>query len=201
MPVPAVDAHQAEGILTPLALSRLLEWLDDGIESNGERYLEMHRKLVSYFDRRNRFSADELADETLRRVARTLEESSVIVTRPPARYCYVIARFVLLEDIRRGRRQVPFDELQSGVAAEHAGQAGSEDGLPIEEHRFDCLDRCLAGLRAEERELIVEYYGGARRRGAEHRSQMAQRMGITKNALCIRATRIRERLMNCVARG
>jgi len=29
----------------------LLEWLDDGIDSQGEKYLEMRRRLVAYFDR------------------------------------------------------------------------------------------------------------------------------------------------------
>jgi RNA polymerase sigma factor (sigma-70 family) len=199
VPTSAVEAPQREGILTPLALSRLLEWLDDGVESNGERYLEMHRRLVSYFDRRNRFAADELADETLRRIARTLEQSGVIITRPPARYCYVVARFVLLEDIRRARRQVPFDEVEASVAERDAGRPGADEGPASDEQRFDCLDRCLQGLRADERTLIVEYYGGAGRYGAEHRLRMAERMGISKNALCIRATRIRERLLNCVA--
>jgi DNA-directed RNA polymerase specialized sigma24 family protein len=199
VPVSAVEAPQTEGILTPLALNRLLEWLDDGLDSNGERYLEMHRKLLSYFDRRNRFAADELADETFRRIARTLEQSGEIVTKPPARYCYVVARFVLLEDIRRSRKQVPFDEVQSTVAERHGGAVRSDHGSITEERRFVCLDRCLRELRADERQLIVEYYGGARRKGGEHRFQMAERMGITKNALCIRATRIRERLMNCVA--
>jgi DNA-directed RNA polymerase specialized sigma24 family protein len=199
VPVSAAEAPQREGILTPLALSRLLEWLDDGVDSNGERYLEMHRRLVSYFDRRNRFAADELADETLRRIARTLEQTGVIVTKPPARYCYVVARFVLLEDIRRARRQVQFDEVKSAVAERQGGRPGSEAGPASDELRFDCLDRCLQRLAADERTLIVEYYGGARRQGAEHRLRMAERMGISKNALCIRATRIRERLINCVA--
>jgi hypothetical protein len=67
----------------------LLEWLDDGVESHGERYLEMRRRLVSYFDRRDRTAADELADETFNRIARTLEHTGEIATRPPARYCYV----------------------------------------------------------------------------------------------------------------
>ena len=199
MPVSAVEMPRTEETLTPLALNRLLEWLDDGVDSNGERYLEMHRRLVSYFDRRNRFAADELADETLKRVAGTLEESGVILTRPPARYCYVVARFVLLEDIRRARRQVPFDELRSPVK-ERGRLPGSEDAMSSEEQRFVCLDDCLNELREEERELIVEYYGGASRQGAGHRQRMADRMGITKNALCIRATRIRETLTNCVAR-
>ena len=63
----------------------MLEWLDDGVESDGETYLEMRRRLVQYFDRRNRLSADDLADEALNRIARTLEKDGSIATTPPAR--------------------------------------------------------------------------------------------------------------------
>jgi hypothetical protein len=93
--------------LTQIAFGRLLAWLDDGVESHGERYVEMRRRLVAYFDRRDRPNADELADETLSRISRTLEQDGRIDMTPPARYCYcyVIAKFVLLEDVRRERRQ------------------------------------------------------------------------------------------------
>src|SRR5262245_48668869 len=95
-----------EPLFTKFAFTRLLEWLDDGVESHGEKYLEMRRRLVSYFDQRLRPAADELADETFSRIARTLGETGVIAVTPPARYCFVVAKFVLLEDFRRHRRHV-----------------------------------------------------------------------------------------------
>jgi hypothetical protein len=54
----------------------------------------MRRRLVQYFDRKNCLRPDELADETLNRVARRLEEKGGITDTPPARYCYILARFV-----------------------------------------------------------------------------------------------------------
>ena len=107
MYVQTQEVFRESPLLTQVAFDRLLAWLDDGVDSHGERYLEMRRRLVGYFTRRNRPSADDLADETLNRVARTLEQSGVIETKPPARYCYVVARFVMLEDIRSERRQLP----------------------------------------------------------------------------------------------
>ena len=89
----AFTRHPAEEPrLTRAAFSRLLEWLDDGVGSQGERYPEMRRRLVSYFDRRNRPSADDLASETLSRIGRTLENDGAIAATPPAQYCYVRAR-------------------------------------------------------------------------------------------------------------
>jgi DNA-directed RNA polymerase specialized sigma24 family protein len=175
----------------------LLAWLDDGTESHGERYLEMRRRLVSYFDRRNRPGADELADETLNRVARTLEKSGVIATRPPARYCYVIARFVLLEDLRRGRRHVGLDETRLSIGVRTSMAEPPED-LALREQRLDCLDRCLEQLKPEQRLLIVDYYRDSRRQKIERRRELADRMGISMNALAIRACRIRDALLTCL---
>ncbi len=90
---PRPDVKEERG-LSALAFTRLLDWLDDGVDSYGERYLEMRRRLISYFDRRNRPFADDLADETLNRIGKTLERGDVIAIRPQARYCYIVARFV-----------------------------------------------------------------------------------------------------------
>jgi DNA-directed RNA polymerase specialized sigma24 family protein len=182
--------------LTPLALQRLLEWLDDGADSNGEAYLEMRRRLVSYFDRRNRQSPDDLADETLNRVGATLEKTGRIAVTPPARYCYVVAKYVLLEDIRRDHRDVPFAEV---ALKDQASPAAPDAADLLREQRLDCLDRCLAGLKPEQRDLVLEYYRSDERRPIERRREMASRLGISANALAIRACRIRDTLQGCVA--
>ena len=103
------------------AFSRLLEWLDDGVDSHGERYVEMRRRLVSYFDRRHRPSADDLADETLNRIGRTLATDGAIAIAPPARFCYAVARLVLLEDLRREQVPVAVDDHQIGGASSGRG--------------------------------------------------------------------------------
>lgn len=192
------EALREEPTITQLAFARLLAWLDDGVPSHGERYLEMRRRLVSYFDRRNRPAAEELADETLNRIGRTLEQTGAIATKPPARYCYFVAKFVLLEDIRRERRHVPLDEGRyADVPRENARVAPDENAL-LREQRLDCLDRCLQQLKPEQRELIVEYYADVRRQKIDRRRELAARLGISMNALGIRAFRIRDSLMACV---
>ena len=97
--MPVDDILREQQRLTHVAFSRLLEWLDDGVDSRGARYLEMRRRLASYFDRRNRPSPDDLADETLNRIGRTLEKEGAIAITPPARYCYQVAKAVLFEDV------------------------------------------------------------------------------------------------------
>lgn len=192
------DVLREETGITQLAFGRLLAWLDDGADSNGERYLEMRRRLVAFFDRRNRQAADDLADETLNRVGRTLEQSGLILTRPPARYCYVVARFVLLEDLRRDRRHVPLQETWNTDVARGVVRVGPDEGVIVREQRLDCLDRCLQELKPEQRTLIIEYYADVRRQKIERRRDLARRLGVTMNGLGIRAWRIRDRLMACV---
>ncbi len=197
---PAPKAFREESILTQHAFARLLEWLDDGEDSHGERYLEMRRRLVSYFDRRNRPAVDDLADETLNRVARMLVQSGAIAIRPPARYCYIVARFVLLEDCRRGRKHVALDEPRSAeISKAQSRITGENDNkLAIREQSLECLDRCLQELRLDQRDLAIEYYRDAKRQRIEHRRSLAATLGISTNALAIRACRIRESLTTCV---
>lgn len=191
------EAFRETAVFTELAFGRLLEWLDDGVDSHGETYVEMRRRLVSYFDRRNRLSADELADETLSRIARTLEKDGQIATRPPARYCYVVAKYVLLEDIRRERPRVSLDETRS-LRVRSATLSEPDEGQAAEEERFECFETCLQKLKPEQRELIVEYYRDTRREKIERRRDLAKRLGISMNALGIRASRIRSTLEACV---
>ena len=194
-----LDILKEERALTPRSFQRLLEWLDDGSDSEGGRYLEVRRRLVTYFDRRNRPLADDLADETLNRVARSLEAGPIRVT-PPARYCYVIARFVLLEDIRHERTQRRVD------AFARLDMPGTRGLRPVEpdrlqlarERRLDCLDRCLEALKPEQRELVLEYYRESQRQRIDRRRDLAQKLGISMNALGVRAFRIRDALEACV---
>ncbi len=115
-------------------------------------------------------------------------------------YCYVVARFVLLEDIRRDRRHVSIDEprrvdlLRTGPI----GLVEPDERAAIREERLDCLAPCMQTLRPEQRELAIEYFRDSGRQRIDRRRDLAKRLGITMNALGIRAFRIRDALMTCV---
>jgi DNA-directed RNA polymerase specialized sigma24 family protein len=192
------ETFQEDPTLTEAAFARLLTWLDDGTDSDGESYLEARRRLVAYFDRKNRPAPDSLADDTLNRISRTLEKSGAIATTPPLRYCYVVARFVLLEDLRRERRHVRFDDVRHANAVTNSASGETNDAAFVQERRLECLDGCLRKLKPEQQDLIVDYYGDARRQRIARRRDLAVRFGITMNALGIRAWRIRAALENCV---
>ena len=190
--------------LTPSAFRRLLEWLDEGAaDSGGERYLEMRRRLVAYFDRKNCLTPDELADETLNRVARRLEEQAgEIETETPAKYCYIVARFVFMEYLRAARKDaVPLDDvLRTEREKDFAAAAGQNYEKQIKEKMLDCLEQCTAKLEATSRDIIIRYYFGEERVKIENRRALAESLGITTNALTIRACRIRDKLESCVGK-
>jgi DNA-directed RNA polymerase specialized sigma24 family protein len=183
--------------LSQIVFTKLLAWLDDGVESHGERYVEIRRRLVAYFERRNCPDADELADETLSRIGRTLEQDGHIETTPPARYCYVVARFVLLEAFRRERRHARLDTVWQIDHGRHEA-ASDDEQAALRERQLECLDRCLDELNRDQRRLIVDYYADAKSPRIERRRALAARLGITMNALAIRASRIRDTLHACI---
>ena len=183
--------------MTEGAFRRLLAWLDEGTDSDGRNFLEMRRRLVAFFDRKNCLNADELADETLNRVARRLEEEGKIESETPAKYCYITARFVFMESLREQEKQaISLDEVPESrqLAAEKTEEKERRERL------LTCLEQCTDQLEAANREIILRYYFGEERVKIENRRALAASLDITVNALSIRAFRIRDRLEACVGK-
>lgn len=173
---------------------RLLAWLDQGVNTNGQSYLAIRERLLGYFDRKNCLNADDLADETLNRVARRLaEEGGNIDTEIPAKYCYIVARFVFMEYLRANEK-----EIAALADIGRQKNATSPEDRDRKEKMLECLDRCAGKLEASQRELVFDYYSGEQRVKIENRRSLAQTLGITVNALSIRACRIRDKLESCV---
>lgn len=186
---------------TENSFQQFLHWLEEGVDSSGEKYLEMRRRLVAYFDRKNCRNADELADETLSRVAQKLQEKGEITDLSPAHYCYVTAKFVFLEYIRHSKRgQISLDEIPaSGLPALEAASASFPgNDSENQEQTFNCLDRCLKKLTSSDSELILAYYQGEQQEKIQRRRQLSGKLGLSANALSIRACRIRGKVEACV---
>ena len=189
-PATAKARSKKEWKPTPEAFRQLLTWLDRGIESNGERYLEIRRRLVGYFRRKESLSPDDLADDVLNRVARRLEEEGAISDDPPERYCYIVAKFVFLESLRSP------DRLRTDLVPEALAAPPDAD-----DDRLERLDRCLEQLTAPDRRLILDYYRGDQHTRIEQRRELAAQLSMTPNALALRASRLRARLEQCVGAG
>ncbi|MGH9883815.1 MAG: RNA polymerase sigma factor [Pyrinomonadaceae bacterium] len=185
--------------LTPQAFHRLLNWLDEGRDSDGQKYVEMRRRLVAYFDRKNVSTPDELAEETLNRVAVRLEEEGITEGDSPAKYCYIVARFVFMEHLRaRQRSEALLDGLRREAEGHRSDSSETAEKNELKELMLNCLEQCTDKLEPLHREIITRYYVGKERVKIENRRALAESLGITQNALSIRACRIRDKLEACV---
>lgn len=174
---------RTERELTKEGFDRLLAWLDEDREKAAEKYEEIRNRLMKVFESRGCASPDRLADETIDRVARRIHEVAATYEGKPVLYFHGVARLVHLEYLRRRPLWLPT----------------SIDDTPEEiEERYDCLEQCLNRLTPRNRELILDYYDDKRQTGTDPRKQAAWRLGISPNALRIRAHRIRESLGKCI---
>ena len=181
-------------VVSESSFQSLLKWIDEGKDSAGERYLELYRRLVNYFDRKNCLNPNDLADETLNRVARRLEEEGKIESETPAKYCYITAKFVFLETLRsKEKHNVAIDAVIEN-------KLGGDDSMDQSEKEigFECLEQCAGKLEDANREIIFGYYYGEERIKIENRRMLAKKFELSINALSIRACRIREKLRICV---
>jgi len=190
---------------TEKVFQKFLRWLDEGTDSEGQRYLEVRRRLEVYFDRKNCVAPGELADETLNRVARKLEENGEITDVGPLQYCYIVAKYVFLEALRAEKRAPFYRSVSSANPGNLSGQSVTlleADGAAAQKEKIAaCLDHCLKNLSSADRELIVEYYRGKQRSKIERRAALAAKLGLTANALSIRACRVRQKLEACINSG
>ena len=185
--------------LTQPVFTRFLDWLDGADNSEGRVYLEMRQRLVTYFDRKNCLDPDDLADEVLNRVARRLEEEGSIESETPAKYCYIIARYVFMESLRSPlAKTVQLDHVSSGRSGGDLAVVADPDQTATTERAMTCLDRCADKLDADSRKMIFGYYVGTERIKIENRRILADKIGISMNALSIRACRVRNKLETCV---
>jgi len=170
-------------VMSQETFEALLDWLDSDREHAGLKYEDIRTRLIKFFSATSQTEAEALTDETINRVARRLSDVKDQVYGERARYFYGVARKVQLEYLRRKQPQ--------------AEQGFVSDSAQIE-IEYRCLEECIAKLSAENRELVLRYYGAEGRERIEQRKLQAQKLGIAPNALRIRAFRIRAELQKCL---
>jgi len=161
------------------AFNQLLHWLDPDPEAAGQTYELLRRKLIVMFACRGCSFPEDLADETIDRVARKLPQIEPHYVGSPIRYFYGVARKICLEDLGKTSfqyfRPMPPDK---------------EDLEELLQHLDDALNK----LEQADRELILDYYRENGRTKIENRKALAERMGLQLNALRLRVYRIKSQL-------
>lgn len=156
------------------------------------RYSALRGRLSRFFEWNGADQPDELADQTLDRLARrisTQDGSLGEVILDPEKYAVGIARLVLRETWRRQQRA----ERVLAVVSMNLEAQGQRDSARIEALAA-LLDECLMALPPESRSMIERYYCAEGDNQIEARQRLAAELGISNNALRNRAMRIRAEL-------
>src|SRR5262245_54854713 len=131
-----------------VSFDRLLTLLDGDPERAGDRYEAIRRKLIKFLEWRGCMRPEEVADETMDRVARRVGQGEQIHSADPLRYFLGVARNVLRETWARERRERV--EAQAPAAEPFYDPSHDDDRAEVES-RLACIERCLALFPAESR--------------------------------------------------
>ena len=163
---------------------QLLAWLGPDRERAGEKYEEIRYRLIKIFIHRGCPIAEELADETIDRVAHKAPQViGAYQASDPALYFYGVAQNVFLEYVKKKPDPKPLPP---------------PDPPEEKERRQECLDRCLGELDPPSRDFILRYYKNDKGAKIEHRKGLAAEMGVSLNGLRVRAHRIKASLQACM---
>lgn len=173
--------------LTQDNFDALLDWLDPDREKAGEKYEAIRSGLIGVFIYKGCVAPEELADDTINRVARKAETLRATFKGDPARYFHGVGKRVYLEYLKRK----PTVELPTWLEAPQAGDV---------EQQFQCLEECLGRLSGTQRTLVLQYYRGRKRAKIDSRRVLREVLKLKSNALRVRVFRIRETLEKCVRR-
>jgi DNA-directed RNA polymerase specialized sigma24 family protein len=186
---------QREDGLTAEGFAALLGQLDPDPELAAEKYETIRRKLIRLFEWRGCTAPEDLADETMNRVARRLAEGIELRSNDPYGYFCGVAHLVYKEVLRRAAREHRALESQGWPPASFTPEDEPAD------RRLEGLRRCLDRLPPDQRDLILRYYRGEDRPGESNirnRQSLARDLELPMNALRIRVHRVRRKLESCV---
>ena len=172
---------------------QLLRWLSADREEAGEKYEQVREGLIRFFRYKGCNDSETLADETINRFAgkvTTLDTSQNFKT---ITYFYGFAANILLENNRKvGANNVQLDSLE---IFQHPNSGFDEDST---DDKFNCLEKCLQELSADEREIMIEYYSKDKLAKIQARKLLAERLKCDLNALQVKTFRLRNTLGKCV---
>lgn len=169
------DSHNTDAV----PLTEWLRLLDSDLSATADKYAELSRGLVRYFEWNRCLEPEDMAQETLLRGFRRLKDGASITIGDPRGYFWGIARNVLREGWKP-RREVSIDDKD----------------FPIPDSEFRRLNRaeqsvflreCQNALPAKEKEMLVAYAEGM---GAA----WGEQNGVEPGALRLRIHRLRQKL-------
>lgn len=176
-------------VLAQEDFDRLLGWLNQDQEQAGLIYEKIRSRLITIFAARGCAVPEDLADETIDRVARRVSEIEPNYIGDKALYFFGVANNVHHEHLKRP--QPP---------AQQHEPIDSHDDRDDQERLHHCLEQCLRKLSEESRQMLLRYYSQEKQAKIHLHKEMAEKLGITINTLRLRVLRMKEKLQPCIER-
>lgn len=170
---------------------KLLAIWDADREAAGVKYEALRARLIGFFEWRNCESPEELADTVFDRIVRKIADGEAI--QNPNAYAAGVAQFVFKEYLRSAQRRG--ESLDENPNVQNLADKAEDDASNA---RFDCLDKCLAGMDAETRRLLIAYHATDERTMIPTRKRLADSLAVSLNTLRIRICRLKAKLEGCV---
>lgn len=181
-------------VINPDQFEALLSHLGPDREAAGLQYERLRERLLTVFTYRRCPHPEDLADETMDRVARKLLEMGDSFEGPdPSRFVFGVAWNIAKESFHRHR------DVALPSTWDMADTTKPDDEEDAWSRGQRCLEECLRSLGQTDRELVLQYYQEEKRAKIDQRSTLARNRGISANALRLRVHRITLQLRQCVA--
>ena len=177
---PAKELH----VLQQQEFDRLLAWLDQDRDRAALIYERIRWRLIAILASRGCRVPEELADETIDRVARRVADIQRSYHGDKAIYFLGVMNNVHHEYLKRPIATSPIEVV-----------AGANDA---KEQTHLCLETCLDKLSPKSRTLIERYYSADKSAKIHLRKRIAREFGVSAGVLRLRALRIRQKLQSCI---
>lgn len=181
--------------IRPESFEEILAWLNPDRDVAAELYVQLRNYLTKMFVWRGCSDPEGMVDDVFDRVARKVIEVRPTYEGDPRRYFHGVANNLIKENLKNFKTYVPLDEVALSLR-----QTAITENEEEELVREECLQSCLQQLDSDKRELIKAYYAKQKQAKIEHRSKLAEDLGITLPTLRVRLFRIRDSLENCIER-
>jgi RNA polymerase sigma factor (sigma-70 family) len=183
-----------DSAIPPESFEEILAWLNPDRDLAGSIYVQLRNDLTKIFTWNRCPDPEGSTDEVFDRVAKKVHHLKETFVGDPKLYFYGVARNLIKEIPKKIKMQTTLQGTEP--ASDPRSDLEQETAIM----REDCLRSCLQKLSSDKRDLILTYYDKEKQAKIDHRTEMAQRLGISVETLRVKAYRIRSTLEQCIER-
>lgn len=178
----------------PESFEEILAWLNSDRDVAATMYVQLRHDLARLFIWGRCADPEGLTDEVFDRVAKKVHDVRQTYQGDPRLYFRAVANNLIKENLKKVKTQLSIDDVE--LPGPEKSEIEDQTAADIEE----CLQQCLQKFGADKRELIVAYYAKEKQAKIDFRNELAEKSGISIEALRVRVFRIRESLALCIER-